>query len=280
MRCTVTTTKTTRALGTAAALVLALGACGAKVTASGSFHPAHRNALTVVTSEVPLPGFWEGTPARPTGGFEYELAVALAERFHLAHVKIVIVPFSRIVAGDLGDADVALSDITATSERERVLDFTGPYLPSRPSVLVRSGTDVPDLKTAQSLTWAVGKSTTLRGFLEDTIRPDDAPLLTSSRTETVNAVERHRVDAGLLDLPVAAATARVSGGKLSVAGQFDSNDDVSAALPQGSDNLDAVGSAIRAFIADGTIASLAHDWLGLDINGTSAEDVPLIRTEG
>jgi ABC-type amino acid transport substrate-binding protein len=145
-------------------------------------------------------------------------------------------------------------------------------------VLVRDGTDVPDLKTAQSLRWAVGKSTTLRDFLHDTIRPDDDPLLTSTRKETTDAVASGRVDGGLLDLPVASAVAAQSGGQLSVAGQFDFNDDVSAALPNGSDNTDAVSSAIRAFIADGTIKKLAQRWLGLDLNDQIAEDVPLIRT--
>jgi len=275
-------TVTRATTGAFAILVLfacSLSACGSKVAASGDFHPEQPGTLTVATSEVPLTGFWEGTAAYPTGGFEYELARELAKRFDLEHVKVVVVPFGDIVSGDLGGADLGLSDITATSEREKVLDFTGPYLPATPAVLVRSGTDVPDLKTAQQLRWAVGKSTTLRSYLEDTIQPNDQPLLTSSRRETVAAVESHRVDAGLLDLPVASATAHASGGKLSIAGQFDLNDDISAALPQGSDNTDAVDSAIRAFIADGTIGSLAHEWLGLNTDGTSVEDVPLIRTE-
>jgi polar amino acid transport system substrate-binding protein len=262
------------------ALSVVLGACGAKVNASGNFRPSMPGTLTVVTSEVPLTGFWEGTAAHPTGGFEYELARALAGRFHLDRVRIVVVPFSRLVAGDLGGADVALSDITATESRRKVLDFTGPYLPATPAVLVRSGKSVPDLKTAQTLTWAVGESTTLHDFLESTVMPDSTPLITTSRTETADAVEQHRVDAGLLDLPVAAAFARSSSGKLAVAGQFDSNDDVSAALPNGSGNVDAVDSALRALIADGTIGKLAHRWLGLRVNGTSAEDVPLIHTEG
>jgi polar amino acid transport system substrate-binding protein len=259
---------------------LELGACGVNETASGSFKTRHPNTLTVATSSVPLPGFWEGTASHPTGGFEYELAVALAKHFSLDHVKIVVVPFHRIVAGHLDGADLAISDLTATKAREKVLDFTGPYLPAKPGVLVRKGQGVPDLKTAQGLTWAVQKATTLRDFLDDTVQPSSQPKITSSQNETAAAVEHHIVDAGLLDLPVAAAIARASGGKLSVAGQFDSDDSVSAAVPQGSDNLDALDSAIRGLTADGTISSLAEHWLDLSIDGTSADDVPLIRSEG
>jgi polar amino acid transport system substrate-binding protein len=262
------------------ACAVAAGACGSQVPASGSFHPRHADTLTVVTSEVPLAGFWEGTAARPTGGFEYELAVALAKRFGLAHVQVLVVPFSRIVAGDVGAGDVALADITATSSRRKLLDFTGPYLPARPSVLVRAGVSVPDLKTAQSLTWAVGESTTLHDFLLQTVRPAAAPVITSSRVQTKDLVASRRVEAGMLDLPVAAAFAHDSNGALAVAAQFDSNDDVSAALPKGSGNVDAVDSALRALIADGTIGALAHRWLGLNVDGTNANDVPLISTEG
>ena len=256
----------------------AVGGC-VRVTASGNFTPAHKGKLTVATGEVPLEGFWEGTARHPTGGFEYELAVAIAKQLGLHHVAIVVVPFSQIVQGDLGGADIALSDITATGDREQVLDFSDPYLSARPSVLVRAGTSVSDLKTARGLTWTVGRSSTLLGFLNDTIQPDTPSLLSSSLGQSVDAVRNGKVDAALLDLPVAAAVARDSGGALTVAGQFDSNDDISAAVVQGSPNLDAVQSAVRALIADGTIASLADRWLGLDINGTQADQVPLIRTE-
>jgi ABC-type amino acid transport substrate-binding protein len=258
---------------------LAAGACASTVKASGDFTPAHHGVLTVATSEVPLPGLWDGTAAHPTGGFEYELAKDLAKQFGLDRVKVVLVPFDQIIGGHLGGADLALSDLTATPERGQVLDFTDPYLAATPAALVRAGQSVPDLHTAQGLTWAVGRHTTLSDFVDGTIQPNTHTLVTGSQHDTVAAVEDHRVDAGLLDLPVAAAVARDSKGRLSVAGQFDSSDDLSAALPQGSGNLDAASSAIRALIADGTIAALAKQWLGITLDGTSADHVPLIRTQ-
>jgi ABC-type amino acid transport substrate-binding protein len=54
---------------------------------------------------------------------------------------------------------------------------------------------------------------------------------------------------------------------------------VAAALPAGSANVDAVDTAIRGFEADGTLSDLAKRWLGLTVNGFSADDVPLIRIE-
>ena len=49
-------------------------------------------------------------------------------------MRIRIVHFHRIVAGHLGGADLGLSLITPTAEREEVLDFSTPYLDSPPTV--------------------------------------------------------------------------------------------------------------------------------------------------
>ena len=258
-------------------LLIAAVGCTITKRASGDFTPRHHGILTVATAEIPLPGMWTGTADHPTGGFEYALAKNLAKRFGLARVKFVLVPFDQIITGHLGGADLALSDLTPTKTRGRYLDFSNTYLAATPAVLVRSGQNVPDLNTAQKLRWAVGRRTTLEAFLNSTVQPNAPLSVTTSQSETVHALETHKVDAGLLDLPVAAAIARASHGRLAVAGQFDQPDGLSAALPNRSDNLDATSSAIRALIADGTIAELAKRWLGITLDGTQAQKVPLIR---
>src|SRR5205814_7474371 len=58
-------------------------ACGtlSSSPAAGTFTPRTAHVLTVAMSGYPTAGFWEGTPQHPTGGFEYELARAMAHRF-------------------------------------------------------------------------------------------------------------------------------------------------------------------------------------------------------
>ncbi len=251
-------------------------ACGGERSASGRFQPAEPGTLTVATSEIPATGFWEGTPSQPTGGFEWALANSLAERFGLERVRVVTVPFSKLVAGDLGGADLALSELTATADRKRVLSFSVPYLPASPAVLVRSGVTVPDLAAARKLSWSVRSSSTLQKFLNDVVHPDAPTLAVATRDESLNALASGQVDAVLVDLPVAAALAAGSDGRLEVASQFANDDDLSAALPRNSDNREAVDSALRAFEADGTIDNLVHDSLGSGVIGTGA--APVIRT--
>jgi len=263
-------------VGLALVGALTLG-CGAQErSAAGRFRPAHPGTLTVATAEIPTTGFWEGTPEHVTGGFEWALANALAGRWGLARVSVVTVAFAAMVGGDLGGADLGLAQLTATAGRERVLGFSTPYLPSTPAVLVRAGTDVPDLAAARQRSWAVQASTTLEAFLDDVVRPDLAPLQVGSSEESPRLLESGRVEAVLLDLPVAAALADRSGGVLEVAGQFATDDALSAALPKGSANREAVDSALRALEADGTIDTLVRESIGDTVVGSAA--APVIRT--
>jgi polar amino acid transport system substrate-binding protein len=284
MRTSVKCTRLLRSAGQVAATVLAavgLAACAESPSggAAGTFTPRTPGTLTVATAEIPEPGFWLGTPERPTGGFEYGLAHALAAQFGLDRVKVIVVPFPRLLAGDLGGADLALSDITITAARSQHVSFSTPYLQAPPSILVRPGTEVPDVSSARELRFAVQTGTTLETALQETIRPYPRPLNLDHQREAVQALRDRRVNAVMLDLPVALAYARESPRTYAVAAQLPSEDVLGAALPKGSDNLEAVNSALNALDSDGTIERLGHEWLHTEIKEGQAEGVPVLRTE-
>lgn len=269
-------------VGTACLVLVAAAAfsgCGTRSTspAAGTFTPATPGVLTVATSDVPSPGFWEGTPTHLTGGFEYELALALADRFDLRSVRIKIVSFHRVVAGDLDGADLALDLITPTDARKEHLDFSTPYLNEAPTVVVRSGTSISDLATAQDLQWGAIRSTTFVDLIDDLVAPDDpVRIYDDQRAETL-ALLRGQIDAAMYDLPSAVAIADNSHGRLDAAAQLPQPENIAAALPEGSDNAQAVDSAMRAFIADGTVHDLLEDWVGSDAANAS-KSIPLLHT--
>jgi ABC-type amino acid transport substrate-binding protein len=258
---------------------IVLAGCGTHTSspAAGTFTPRERGVLTVATSLVPSPGFWEGSVSHPTGGLEYELAKNLAERFGLKTVRIDVVQFHRIVAGRLGGADLALDLITPTSEREDVLDFSAPYLNAAPTVLVRSGTDVPDLHAAQDLRWGAVRATTFVGIIEQSIAPDAATRIYDNTDQMLTALERGTVDAVLLDMPLAVVTAERSHGRLRAAAKLPTREFIAAALPKGSSNVEAVDSAMRAFIADGTLEQLLRHWVG-PAAADAGSAIPLLHT--
>jgi polar amino acid transport system substrate-binding protein len=261
-------------------LALSLTACGDRTTspAAGKFTPRVPGVLTVATTDVPTPGFWTGTPQQVTGGLEYELARDLAQRFGLNSVRVKIVHFHRIVGGDLAGADLALDLITPTPQRERVLDFSAPYLDAAPTVVARSGTSVSDLATARGLRWGAVRATTFVSTINDLVDPLNPVVIFDNTSEMLAGLEAGNVDAVLLDMPFAVVTAKDSGGRLQAVAQLPRAETIAAALPKGSANTPAVDSAMRAFTADGTIDNLLRTW----VSPTAADaekTIPLLRTE-
>jgi polar amino acid transport system substrate-binding protein len=254
-----------------------LGGCGSISGSAGSFTPAHPDVLTVATAAVPSAGFWEGTPSRPTGGFEYELSRQLAKRFGLVSVRVRIVHFHRLVEGHLGGADLGIDLITPTEEREKQLEFSTPYLKAAPTVVVRSGTEVPDLASAQELRWGAVRSTTFVERIADSVDPEEPAVLFDGQREMLAALQAGRVEAVMFDLPLAVATANHSAGRLEAVAQLPEPEAIAVALPKGSPNRQAVDSAIRAFAADGTIERLLERWVGSE--AAEAESaIPLLHT--
>ena len=258
---------------------LLLAACGVAPSgpAAGTFTPAVPGVLTVATN-LPAPGFWEGPAAAPTGGFEYALAHELAERFDLGEVRAVDVAFADLVAGDLHGADLALAELTPTAARDEQLDFSTAYLDAHPAVLVQDGLDVPDLAAARDLRWAVQTGSTHVDLVTERIRPDAELITGDDIAAVVDAVATGTVDAALLDLPTAIVQEQLTDGRLRVVAQFATDDAIAAAVPEGSDNLEAIDSAIRAMLRDGTVDRLAEDWLGRAASD-GAVDIPLIRAQ-
>jgi polar amino acid transport system substrate-binding protein len=268
-----------RGLVVLAGACLALAACqeSPQGGAAGTFHPRTPHVLTVATDVVPTPGMFEGSASHPTGGFEFGIAQELARRFNLDRIKLVTVPFARLVGGDLGGADVAMALLTPTNARQRVLDFSDPYLDAPPVVLTRAGVSVPDLETARGLRWVIQEGTTLEQIVGTVIQPTRPTLRVSTRAQKLAALRTGRADAALFDFPLGVALATDSGRALHVAAQLETPERIAAAVPKGSGNAQAVSSAIRALVADGTIDALAKKWLG-GAASSNGQDIPLLES--
>lgn len=258
---------------------LLAGACGTLTTspAAGTFTPRTPNVLTVATTDIPSAGFWEGTPAHVSGGFEFELAKVLARRFGLKSVDIKVDRFNRIVTGHLDGADLALDLITPTAQRARSLTFSSPYLDAAPTAVTRTGTAVPDLDTARSLRWGAVRGTTFVGIIGSLIGPSDPVRIYEDTADMLSSLQAGHIDAVLLDMPFAVVTANRSRGRLHAVAQLPGSESIAAALPSGSSNEQAVDSALRAFIADGTIDRLLRTWVGADA-ASAPNSIPLLQT--
>jgi polar amino acid transport system substrate-binding protein len=230
----------------------------------GEFTPVTPDTLTVVTS-LPGPGFWNGDdPESIEGGYEYEIALAMQEKLGLANLEIVNVSFDQLVAGQVGDFDVALSQVTITDERKQVVDFTEPYFESDQGVLVKAGTAVATLDEAKALQWAVQSGTTGETFVSDELQPDSEAQVFQDLSAAFAALDAGQVDAVMMDTAIVLAQAKESGGSQEVAAQFKTGEEYGGILPKGSTNAGAINAIITELKDDGSLGKFAEEWLGGD----------------
>jgi polar amino acid transport system substrate-binding protein len=251
---------------TAAAAVgaLAVVACDeASDVARQRFTPKRDGVLTVA-ADLPADGFWNGDdPDDLDGGFEWAVADALAERFGL-ELEVINASFPDIVAGRLGDADLALAQVSITSERSN-LTFSLPYYETASGVVtLRDADPITDLLTAREQTWAAESASTHLEFVEDVIRPDDAVVVAADGEMAVEEVRDGIVDAALLDLAAALVLTRDDPDVTTVA-RFDTKERFGVVIAQDTDaarlNTEAVDAALRALGSDGSLDDFASTWL-------------------
>ena len=133
-------------------VLLAVGAgTGAPCASAAGPVPAEPHGLRVVTGQIPPFVFKQGDALT---GFSIDLWNALAQRLKADFSLTELGSFSQseqLQAVQRGDAEVAMSAITMTAERERQVDFTLPYFDSGLQIIVRSQNHDPFLATIESL---------------------------------------------------------------------------------------------------------------------------------
>jgi polar amino acid transport system substrate-binding protein len=230
-------------------------------TASCGFKPVTPDTLTVITS-LPGPGFWEGSDTDPTklrSGYEWDLGHLIQQKCGLSKFAVRNVGFDAIVAGTVKDYDVALSQVSITPERQKVVKFSEPYFQSNQGVLVNKGTKVATLADAKKIQWGVQTSTTAVDLLKR-IKPDKEARSFAQLADAYTALEAKQVDAILIDTAINLGEAARSKGKFEVVSQFDQPggpDQYGALFPKDSVNVAAVNSVLTGLKSSGELARLA-----------------------
>jgi ABC-type amino acid transport substrate-binding protein len=214
-----------------------------------------------VRPNLPAPGWWNGdSPDTIKDGFEYCLAANMAYRAGLDRVILVNRSFAQILTGRSQGFDIALSEITITDERKKVVNFTQPYFSSDQGVLVKSGTRV-DKNNIRNMRLATEIATTMLQFILERIRPVEPPKVFASTAPMYAALATGQVDAVLYDTPNVLARARESNGRLQVVGRYDIGEKWGGLVNRDSPNLAAFNQLIEQFEKDGTLERLARTYL-------------------
>src|SRR6185295_2964235 len=225
--------------------------------------PAKPGQITVEVS-LPAPGWWNGdTPETIADGYEYCMAANIAHRAGLDKVEVVNVAWDALVAGQTKNFDFALSQISITEERKKVVDFSVPYFASDIGILAKKGVKV-DGGTMKSLRIGVQQATTGADFVDQQLKPATPAKVFPDTPSMFTALQAGQIDVAMTDTAIILQQAGASGGLFEVVGQYTTGESYGALYPKGSANEAALNKAIEAMTADGTIKALSIKYLGGD----------------
>ncbi|MBI5812065.1 MAG: amino acid ABC transporter substrate-binding protein [Meiothermus silvanus] len=229
--------------------------------------PVVPGQLTVQTN-LPAPGWWNGdTPQTIKSGFEYCLAANIAYRAGLDKVAVQNVSFDALVAGQTKAFDLALSQITITEQRKKVVDFSPPYFSSDQGLLVRKGTKV-NSSNIKSLKIGVQQGTTAVDFVKNVLKVPAANIRVFPDTPNMfTALQARQVDVVMLDTAIVLVQAAKSNGALEVVGQYKTGESYGAIYPKNSPNRATFDRIIQPLIADGTVKKLTQAYLATEFGG-------------
>jgi len=216
--------------------------------------------LTVEVN-LPAPGWWNGdTPESIRDGYGYCMAANIAHRAGLDRVEVANVAWDALVAGQTREFDLALSQISITDERKKVVDFSVPYFSSDIGVMAKAGTKV-DERSIKGMRIGVQQATTGASFVDNVLKPSTAAGVFPDTPSMFTALQAGQIDVAMTDTAIVLGQAAASGGRFDVVGQYATGETYGALYPKGSPNAATIDKIIAALRDDGTLDKLATKYL-------------------
>jgi polar amino acid transport system substrate-binding protein len=225
--------------------------------------------LTIATGDPAFPPYVIND-ATPEDGQGFEAAVAMAVARELgftgAAVTWVRTPFDAAIAPGPKNFDFNLQQYGITPERAQVVDFSEGYYTAPQAVFgladspAASASTIADLKP---LKIGVAAGTTSITYVEDTIQPDQDPLIFNDNAAAKTALESNQIDAVVSDLPTAIyiTTVEIEGTK--VFGQIEGSGTDEWGLLLAKDNplTECVNLALQTLKDSGELDQITTTWM-------------------
>jgi polar amino acid transport system substrate-binding protein len=262
-------------------LVLAATAAALVTPAGGSSErrdalPTRLPGTLTVALDIGTIGLAEGAIVNGrvvrASGFEIDLARALARKLGV-ELRIVDVPFARVVRPGSKPYDVSISHVTITAKRAKSVDFSPPYFVVNKGVLVAIGVAPPaTLTDLRKLRVCAQAATTSIAYVRTKLRPRSARSFPSP-IDALRALSDGFCQAMVADLEILVAAKRDQPGLYGpIAGQIVTNERYGAVFEKRSRLRAPVGSALRSLARAGVVTRLANRWFG-----TGWDKAPVLR---
>ena len=200
-------------------------------------------------------------------GFDASISEALAERLGVK-VKIITTPFDGIIAGLLAKKyDAIIASMTITPERQRAVDFVGPYYHAGRTIVVKDDSsitsldDLKDVVVGVSLGDAHDKRARARGNMKVRAYKGLPEMLVD--------LDAGRIDAIVMDSVPVLVAVKETGQKVRIITPPQSDGGIEGmgiALRKNNPELKAaLQGALADMLADGTYEKISMQWIGKDI---------------
>jgi polar amino acid transport system substrate-binding protein len=262
------TTRLVTALGTAL-LLSTTSACGLVPglgdTASAETPPPTlvREGILTVCTDMPYEPF-EFEKAGKPAGFDVDLVQLVADRLDVS-LDMVDTPFDDITSGESlnkGRCDVAISAMTITGERARVLNFSSPYFDAAQALVVEKGSGLDSLEDLAGRPIGVQAGTTGELYVTDNA-PRAEVVAFEDASAMDEAMRNGRVVATVHDNTVVGDVIEANP-DLKVAAEFDTGEQYGMAVRRNGnvELLRIINHVLATAKADGAYDGIYATWFG------------------
>lgn len=160
-----------------------------------------------------------------------------------------------------GEYDMLADGVTITAERDEIVDFSIPYVIVGQVLLVRADETATLDEIKADANRLIG---TQLGTTNEIVAKEHFPAERVKSFEdfgaAVLALLSKDVDGVVIDNVSALGFIEENPGKLNVAGQLTSDEELGFVFPPGSDLREAINAALQSMIEDGTLEALNKKW--------------------
>jgi polar amino acid transport system substrate-binding protein len=236
-----------------------------------------KGQLTVATDQPAYAPWFENNNPANGKGYESAVAYAVAKQlgFKPSQVHWAYEPFNDSYAPGPKKFDFDINEISYTPQRATAVTFSNSYYDVTQALVVMKGSPIVTKHTAAELkTYIYGDQlgTTSLQFINSEIQPDSTPKVYQTLNVVASALQAHQIQAFVTDTPTAQYMAADQIPGALMIGQFPSADEHYGLLfTKGNPLVSCVNKAIATLTADGTLAGLQKQYLGI------YQDVPTIE---
>lgn len=194
-------------------------------------------------------------------GFDVDVVAAICERINCVPNWVTTAWDGIFPALANGEFDMVVSGVTITEERDKIVDFSDPYIIVQQGILMRvsdKGASIDDFKSG-AMKLASQNGTTNAALGEELVGRDNLALFDSFNNAVI-AVQNGDVDGVIIDSTSAAAYEQEFAGELAVGITGLSSDPLGLVFQEGDGMQDDFNEGLAAIIADGTLQELTIKW--------------------